>query len=199
MYIDVHWSSIAFCPIILLLLRISLSAQATVRCGPSKATTRLDEPNPEDCRFLLAHLPSNPLTPDPETSPQFSLSLPFQPRAYISHASCSAELTWFIHGYRDAAPQLPAFYSAPPVVEIYELMRDGGERVITGCLESGEFIAGMAWGSMRGNMNWQMRIEPRTRDTWWKALLGVLRKRMSGRMVRMLPMPDPWGSVVLEV
>ena len=195
-------AQVAFSPSIffLLLLQLSLPVQSALGCGPNKHPYGSKGPDIEDCRILLAHLPSDPITPDPDTTPPFSRSLPFLPRGFLYHGTCAAEYQWYLgrDGYMNS--QLPALYSAPPVFEIYELMKHGGEAVIKQCLESERYIGGTVWGKLRGDVGWQIRIEAKAINSpWWMGVLAVLRKSMNGLSGMATYYKDPWGYLLWEV
>ena len=198
MYFTIPRASVALSPpIFFLILQSSLSVQTTIVCGPAKHRYGPKGPDPEDCRFLLAHLPSDPITPDPNTTPPFSRSLPFLPRAYVYHGTCAAEYQWYPGRDRSTHAQLPALYSAPPIFEIYELMKNGGEGVAKKCLEPGRWIGGTAYGKMRGDVGWEIRVEARIiNHQWWMGVLTKLRKSMNGWMNNMPPWSDPYGHLL---
>ena len=195
MHVDLSW--ILALLSLLFFLQTSLSAGTTVRCWPPRLPD--DHLSIEDCLFLLTHLPSNPLNPNSTTTPPFSPSLPFLPRAYLVHASCAADMVWTMKDHPDTTPQLPLIYAGPPVVEIFESMKNAGAHVITDCLESGTYVGGTVEGQMAGNLGWRIRLEARNRDRLWKYLLMKLRERTSERTQYLSSLRNAWGFILLDV
>ena len=179
--------------LLLLLFRVSLCIQHRIRCHPPSPPPA---PRPEDCRFLLAHLPSNTNPTDVPITSSFSSSLPFQPRAHLFHATCAAEFHYFMYDHSDA--HLKNLQEAPPILEVFSAMKDAGESVVSRCLEWGYWRGGTALGRSDG-LGWEISIEARLTDTWWEGIVAIWRRSMTGMMERMPPLPDAWGFGVWEV
>ena len=198
MYLSIRQVSVAFSPITLL-LQASLSSQVTVHCGPAKVPLGPSGPDPEDCRTLLAHLPSNPAAQDPDTPLPSSHSLPFLPRGYLHHASCAAQYEYFPRIGRATVVRLSAHPSASLIIEVFAMMKDAGGLVVNRCLETDRWVGGTANGEIRGELGWDIRIEANSADPWWSDQTVYLRTLMTGLTTRMPPLPDLWGFVDMVV
>ena len=177
-----------------LLLRLSLSAQYKVRCHPPSPPA---SPRAEDCRYLLAHLPSNPIPSNIRLPLLFSLSLPFQPYSYLQHNTCAAEFHYFSSDATTDA-QVKALQDDPPTMELFDVIKIAGGNVVDRCLESGHWRGGTARGQIKG-LGWVVSIAPRLTDAWWARMVSIQRGAMMGVLQAMPVLPDPWGFGVWEV
>ena len=120
-------------PLLVLLIFPLPSTQVELECL-SEDISPLDQA--ADCRFLLSHLPTDPFL-NRGHSPPWSISLPFLPKAYIRHRSCSVQFTLFIlkvpSHLQSSEPDAPA----PPVVLVWDLFRAMVEELVSQCIEKG--------------------------------------------------------------
>ena len=172
-----------------------------------------------DCRFLLAHLPSdlwfargNPTSLSSSTASwrygdltPVSVSLPFLPRAHLRHSSCELQINWF----PNESPSSPfwnhqhttSWQLGPPVVKYWSLGTSLGKELVTRCVErglAGVGVASIDWvrvhvlvGVLDRQESWDRR-----QDTL-KGFLAGLEEPQEDDLN--LAIHDPWSYGIYEV
>ena len=156
----------------------------------------------EDCRYLLSHLPTYssflPKYPIP-----FPTSLPFLPRGYLRHKSCEFQINLILseNGNLSSATAQDAENGLldPLVVPTWEIVRAGGEILVTACVNNGLTGAGVA---ALGWYQVHLAIGKLNRQDLWERRQETLREMMVGiddSFEEGTVLTDKWSWGIYEV
>ena len=129
--VDILLFLIAFFPL------LSTPKGHTLRCQswpPPRFLSSFPSQHAGDCVFLLSHIPGtlfHQLAPTPA-----SLSPPFLPRTYISHKTCSLQITWRFSEVTSIVTTNP-WQPSPPVMEAFSYVAPVGRDLVRECIWSG--------------------------------------------------------------
>ena len=115
----------------------STQASHSIRCQPRpppRFLSSFPSQHAADCLFLLSQIPGTFF--HEVTSTPWSLSIPFLPRTYVSHKTCSLQISWYFSEDTSnvtAPPQEPS----APVLEAFSLVAPAGRDLVKECIRNG--------------------------------------------------------------
>ena len=168
--------------IFVIALFLFFSTQAvvhTMRCQPRPPPRFLSSfpfQHADDCQFLLSRIPGtffHELTPTP-----LSLSIPFLPRTYVSHKTCSLQITW---QWAETASNVTTrlWEPGPPVLEAFSFVAPAGADLVRECIQNG--WDGISMKTLRG-IKVEIHLGGPGTHRAWKLRQETLKELLAGSL-----------------